>query len=133
MSRFAFAAGLAALLLTGPAAAQAPDRDRAETVTVTMTNFKFDPDTVRIKAGKPYVLHLVNAAGGGHSFAAKEFFAAASVAPEDAEKLEKGKLDLKGGTSIDLHFVAPKAGTYELHCSHFLHSGFGMTGTIVVE
>ncbi len=29
--------------------------------------------------------------------------------------------------------LVPRAGTYRLHCSHFLHSSFGMTGTIVVR
>jgi len=127
------AAAALALLVADAAPGQAPQTPQAETITVMMSNFQFDPETITIQSGKPYVLHLVNAASGGHSFTAPEFFAAASIAPADAAKLKSGKLDLKGGTAADLHFTIDKPGRYELHCSHFLHSSFGMTGEIVVE
>jgi plastocyanin len=29
--------------------------------------------------------------------------------------------------------VPKVSGTYNFHCSHFLHAGFGMTGTVVVR
>ena len=51
----------------------------------------------------------------------------------DRAKMDKSGVDLEGGESVDIHLIAPPPGSYEMHCSHFMHSSFGMTGTIVVR
>jgi len=79
------------------------------------------------------VLHFVNTAKGGHDFSAKAFFAAAEVAPEDRALVAKGSVELSGGQSADVHLTAPAAGSYEAHCSHFMHASLGMTGMILVQ
>jgi hypothetical protein len=61
--------------------------------------------------GQSYVLHLTSS--GGHSFAAKEFFAAAAMPAADRAKVKDGKIELDSETAVDLHFTAPKAGSYE--------------------
>jgi uncharacterized cupredoxin-like copper-binding protein len=119
----------ALLALAGPAAAQTgPER-----VEIGLSNFKFTPSTIMLQHGHPYVLHFANTAKGGHDFSAKAFFDAAAVAPEDRAAVAKGEIELQGGQSADIHLTAPAAGTYEAHCSHFMHSTFGMTGKIVVQ
>lgn len=123
---------LALLALTSSARA-APDWGTARDVEIRLTNFAFTPDKIELKAGQAYRLHIVNAASGGHNFDAAQFFAAAQVAPSDAGKIAKGTIELKGGDSADIRLVAPAAGSYKLHCSHFMHSTFGMTGEIVVR
>ncbi len=35
--------------------------------------------------------------------------------------------------SFDLRLTPARAGTYPLKCTHFMHSGLGMTGTITVQ
>ncbi|MCW3845897.1 plastocyanin/azurin family copper-binding protein [Sphingomonas sp. LB-2] len=110
----------------------APPAPAAETrIDVAMSNFKFTPDTIRMKAGQAYVLHLTST--GGHSFGAATFFAAAKIAPADRAKISKGKIEVGAGQPVDIHLTAPAAGSYPVRCTHFLHASFGMTGKIVVS
>ena len=123
---------LAMLALSSSARAQ-PDWGTAHEIEVRLSNFKFTPDTIRLRHGEAYRLHLVNEASGGHNFDAAQFFAAAQVSPSDRGKISKGVIELKKGETADIRLVAPAPGTYKLHCSHFMHSTFGMTGQIVVQ
>jgi plastocyanin len=124
---------LAGSLLAGAASAQTHDWSHATQVEVDLWNFKLDPDVLNLQAGQPYVLHLVNKSDAGHNFQAKAFFAAAQIAPEDKAAVGQGTVDLAGNSSRDLHLVAPAAGDYEAHCSHFMHSTMGMKGHILVK
>lgn len=117
---------------TVPLFAQAVDYSRAPVVEVDLTSFKFTPAKVELRADQPQMLTLVNKSSGGHNFSAREFFAAADVAPQDAGLIKKGALEVESGQSVTIHLV-PKAGQYNLKCSHFGHSTFGMTGVIVVR
>jgi uncharacterized cupredoxin-like copper-binding protein len=101
----------------------------ARTVEITLSNFDFTPSTIRLHAGEPVVLHLVNTAHGGHNFAAPEFFAAASGV---SGPVTGGKVELHGNQTVDIH-VTPAHGQYHLRCTHTMHSAFGMTGVIEVE
>jgi len=40
---------------------------------------------------------------------------------------------LAGHQSVDITLTPAKSGTFALHCSHFMHSGMGMSGQIVVQ
>jgi plastocyanin len=121
------------IFLAGFAGGAATAQGSAQAITVDMSNFKFTPATVTLTHGRPYVLHFVNSASGGHDFVAKEFFGAATIAPEDRAKVKNGEVELDGGESADIHLVANTPGSYKSHCSHFMHSSFGMTGTVVVQ
>ncbi|TFI60296.1 copper-binding protein [Sphingomonas parva] len=125
---------LASLALTFPAATLAgqPDWSHPMPVHVDLSSFKFAPATIRLKAGQPVLLHLVNASSGGHDFTAKDFFAAASVRSSDAAKISKGSIEVAGHQSAEVALV-PKAGRYSLRCSHAFHSTLGMKGTILVQ
>jgi uncharacterized cupredoxin-like copper-binding protein len=113
-----------------PAAA---DWSKAQTVQVGMADFDFTPKTLMFHANTPYRLRLTNGAGHGHSFDAPEFFASAAIAPDDQSKIVKGEVEVEGGQTVDVKFVPGKSGSYKFHCSHFLHSAFGMTGEAVVQ
>lgn len=119
---------LAAPILALLATAAAPAEQRIE---VALSNFRFTPATIQLVHGQPYVLHL--SSRGGHSFAAKAFFAAATMPAADRARLKNGKVELAGGESADIRFVAPAPGIYPIKCTHFLHAGFGMTGKFVVR
>jgi uncharacterized cupredoxin-like copper-binding protein len=116
---------LALLALPAVAAAQPSET----TVEITLSNFDFTPSAIHLHAGQPVVLHLVNSAHGGHNFAAPEFFAAASGV---SGPVTDGKVELHGNQSVDIH-VTPARGHYHLHCTHTMHTAFGMTGEIDVE
>jgi uncharacterized cupredoxin-like copper-binding protein len=124
---------LALLALTSSARAAPPDWGTARELDVRLSNFQFTPNRIEMKSGEAYRLHLVNAANGGHNFDAAQFFAAAQISPSDQAKIKKGTIELKQGENAEVRLVAPAPGTYKLHCSHFLHSSFGMTGEIIVH
>ena len=126
---------LAALTLvlaaTAGSAQASTDYSRASAVEIVLTSFSFTPDTLHLRAGVPVRL-TIRDAKGGHNFAARKFFTAAQIAPEDAGKVQGGKIELQGGESVTIRLV-PAKGTYKLTCTHFLHTSFGMKGSIVVD
>ncbi|HEX8624532.1 MAG TPA: cupredoxin domain-containing protein [Allosphingosinicella sp.] len=132
MSRFRLLAFAFCLAPAAAADAQAPDWARAQRVEVKLSSFDFTPSTLRLRAGRPVILHLVNTGSGGHDFTAPVFFAAAQVRSQDRGAVGKGSVDLRGRQSIDIALV-PRAGVYPLRCTHAFHKTFGMTGRIVVD
>lgn len=119
---------MAALASATPMKAQSPAR-----VEVVLANFSFTPSAIALKEGQPVTLHFVNNGSGGHDFTAPEFFKAATMDMATRTKLgKKGRIDLSAGESADVT-LTPKAGAYKVKCGHFLHAGFGMTGTITVS
>ncbi|MEA3013789.1 MAG: hypothetical protein QOD42_2334 [Sphingomonadales bacterium] len=117
------------LILLAPVAAAAQEAGRARIVEVRLSNFDFAPSSIRLRAGEPIVLHLVNTANGGHNFSAPEFFAAAIGV---SGPIRDGKIEIGGHQSIDIR-LAPMRGSYRLRCTHTLHTTFGMSGEIVVQ
>lgn len=122
----------AATLLSSSALAQEPDFSRAVQVTVTLSSFDFAPSAIHLRAGQPVLLHLVNDAGGGHNFAAPEFFAASAIRQQDQGLIYKGGIELRGHQTKVIGLV-PRKGSYKLRCTHTMHSMFGMKGVIVVD
>jgi plastocyanin len=123
---------IAALIVATPLAAQSIDWGRATRAEVRLSSFDFAPQELRLRAGQPVMLHLVNTGGGGHNFAAREFFAAATLRPEDRASVRNGVVEVAGNASRDIALV-PRAGRYRLRCTHTLHTALGMSGTIIVE
>jgi len=121
----AFAA--AAIVLAVPQIAAAED------ATVTLTSYAFTPSALTLKSGTTYKLHLVNSASKDHNFSAPEFFAASTIAPEDKSKVSDGAVEVGEGATVDVTVTPNKAGSYNLNCSHFMHTMLGMKGTIIVQ
>jgi plastocyanin len=121
-SRCAAAAAFTFLLAT-PAAAQPAQ------VVVRVWSFGFAPQPLHLAAGRPVTLTFVNQSGSSHDFTAPGFFQHARItagaAPDD--EIELGPHETKSVTLV------PHAGTYQAHCSHFLHKQMGMAVTIVVD
>lgn len=118
------------LLAASPAAAQ--DWSHARRVDVTLSSFSFSPESLRLRRGEPILLHLINSGNGGHNFSAPQFFAAASVRPEDAGNIRGGTVEVPGHQERSIRLI-PGRGHYRLRCTHTLHSAFGMGGEIVVD
>jgi uncharacterized cupredoxin-like copper-binding protein len=129
---------LARLLLSGliallpiTARPQGAGSSSIATITVRLSNFSFDPEQIRLRAGMPVRLQLVNESSGGHSFSAPGFFAAskfpAGSAPRD------GVVEVPARSSAEITALPVTPGTYKVECTHFLHALFGMTGRIVVD
>ncbi len=124
---------LATVLTSTMGQTQPPAWDQAKPISIELSNFKFTPSTMTLQRGTAYRIHLANSSSGGHNFVAKEFFAGSTVDPEDQGKIKDGGVDLAGGEAVDIRLVANQPGTYKTHCSHFMHTSFGMTGTITVQ
>lgn len=115
------------------AVAEAQSQSDVTSVDVTLSNFRFAPGAIELVHGRQYALHLVNATGGGHDFAARKFFAAAAMTSDQRRLVDGGEVELKGHEEKTVVFIAPEPGTYEFHCGHFMHAAFGMTGRIQVQ
>jgi uncharacterized cupredoxin-like copper-binding protein len=116
-------------LLAGSSAPAQP----APTIAVQLSNFKFAPNTIALNHGQPYLLRLVNVAGGGHDFTASSFFAAAAIAPADRRWIQEGVVEVPAGQVREIHLTAPAVGSYPIKCSHSFHKMFGMSGKIIVR
>jgi uncharacterized cupredoxin-like copper-binding protein len=103
----------------------------SEAIAITLDNFSFAPKDLELEAGKSYAFEFTNV-GYPHDFTAAEFFAAAEVAPEDADKIVDGMVDVPSGTTVTIHLV-PAAGSYEATCGRPGHADLGMTGSITVS
>lgn len=129
MHRSISALALFAMALAAPASGRS---DNAERIEIDLSSFKYTPSTITLTHGRSYLLHFVNQSGGGHDFVARSFFADATIEPGDRPLVGKGEIDLQGGETKDIHLIVPTPGRYEAHCSHFMHSTFGMKASIVV-
>ena len=123
-SRLAAIAALS-ILGTSPVAAQpAP-----QSLIITVWSYGFAPHPIHLAAGRPVTLTFVNRSGSSHDFTAGAFFANSSIS---AGAAPGGEIELSGHETRTIT-LTPRAGTYPAHCSHFMHSIFGMKDTIVVN
>jgi plastocyanin len=135
-SKILFVWAMFGVLLGATQAAEAPagtDWSKAQTINVSMSDFSFAPGNLQLRVSQPYRLHLTNGSSHGHNFDAPVLFASAAIAPDDQSKVVDGSIEVSGGQAIDVKFVPNAPGAYKFHCSHFLHSAFGMTGEAVVQ
>ena len=101
------------------------------TVTVRLSNFAFDPEHIRLKAGALVRLRFVNESDGGHDFSAPSFVAASGFPPGSPAPVD-GTVEVASHQTVEIALIPSRPGTYPFECTHFLHSTFGMHGTIEV-
>jgi plastocyanin len=125
--------GLAVFLtpLSGSAQQTKAPANEAKTITVRLSSFAFTPDHLRLKAGVPVRLRLVNESNGGHDFSAPAFFAASRPLPNSWSPPD-GDVAVGSNKTVEIALVPRTPGTYRVECTHFLHSLFGMHGTVEV-
>jgi plastocyanin len=116
------AAAAFALLFASPAAAAPP------TFVVQVYSFGFGPRPIHLRAGQPVTLVFVNQSGSGHDFTAPGFFQHARITAGTVED----EVELRPHETKSITLV-PMRGTYQAHCSHFLHKQMGMSDTIIVD
>lgn len=117
------AATVLSLLCAAPAAAQQAQ------LLIQVWSFGFGPRPLHLAAGKPVTLTFVNRSGSNHDFTAPGFFQHATFTSGAAvrDEIELGPHETKSVTLV------PARGTYQAHCSHFLHKQMGMSDLIVVD
>ncbi len=113
--------GVVLALWTGAAPAQ-----DTQAVTVVLADYRFDPPTIEVTAGRPVELTLVN----------KDW-----LTPHNLTLRGGGlelDIDVSGGTTATVTFEPRAAGTYTFYCDKKLlflesHRDKGMEGTLVVK
>lgn len=122
--------------LEAPAADAGTDWSRAEAIAIELDDYRFAPETLRLRVGAPYRLVLTNRGGKPHDFTAPAFFRTAATRAGDpvaaAMRAAGGRVDIRAGESLELAVLPLTAGRFELECVKPLHAMFGMTGEIVV-
>lgn len=119
-----------------PAQASAIDWAEAEEVEVLLDEFDFNPRRLVLESERAYRLRLRNTGSFGHNFDAPAFFRTAVLRDtEVAERIRAsgGVVELQAGGMLEVALVPLEEGMFPLECSHFLHAGFGMTGSIEVR
>lgn len=133
----AFLAGCASRpAIEGPADAVAVDWSRAERLEIVLEDYRFAPETLRLRANKPYVLALTNRGGKTHDFTAPAFFRSAATRDRDpaatAMRAAGGRVDVGAGATVEIAVMPLTPGSFPLECVKPLHAMFGMAGEIVV-
>jgi uncharacterized cupredoxin-like copper-binding protein len=128
--RFHAVATALAILVAAPSA---PAQPAGGEIEIVMSNFKFEPAAIHLRQNAAYALILRNASRSGHSFEAAQFFAAADMPAADRALVKSGRIEVAAGEQVRVMVVPTRTGAYEFHCTHPLHSTFGMTGQITVE
>jgi uncharacterized cupredoxin-like copper-binding protein len=116
---------------TGITQRVATQTGEGETITVRLSSFSFVPERIRLKAGVRIRLRLVNESDGEHNFSAPTFFAASAILPGSSIP-SNGAVDVRPYQTVEIAVVPGGPAAYPLECTHFLHSAFGMHGTVEV-
>ena len=87
-------------------------------VTIRTDGMRFVSDEVRVKAGQPVTLRVVNQDGYAHAFDIDEF---------DIHT------PLPANAAFDATFTPSAAGRYRFYCGSPGHEAAGMAGVLVVE
>lgn len=117
------AAALLAFLCAPPATAQPAQ------LVIRVSSFSFAPSPIHLAAGKPVTLEFVNQSGSSHDFTAPGFFKHARILSGSASDNE---IELRPHETRIVSLI-PAAGSYQAHCSHFLHKQMGMSDLILVD
>jgi plastocyanin len=111
---------LAAVLLAGCGGSQTAQPSGS--FKVTMTEFKFDPSTVSVPAGK-VVFYLVNAGNGtSHNL----------IIRDSSGKKIAGSDLVSAGDQVVFTVDNIAAGSYTIYCDQPGHEASGMKGTLTV-
>jgi hypothetical protein len=122
------------LLVAVPASAQPAEPEwrlaREEQIFVRVG--RFEPDLLRLEAGRPTRLVFRNGSRTRLSIAAAGFLAASRVHPRDAQGIQGGGFTLGPGEVKTITLV-PYPGNYSIGSGSWFRSLLGMRARIIVE
>lgn len=120
-----------------PATRATPSPGAARVIPITLAEFRFVPNAITVKAGRPIVLRLSNKGTVTHEFVAPTLFAAArGVAVSGAELEEGEEVHVAKGKTVTIRLTPTRTGTFRFWCGERfkgkLHRDLGMRGIITV-
>lgn len=122
--RLTSTAAAALFLIFAPPATAQPAQ-----IVIQVWSFGFSPHPIHLAAGQPVTLVFANRSGSSHDFSAPGFFQHSTIS---AGAAPMGMVDLGPHETKSITLI-PARGTYQAHCSHFLHKQMGMSDDIVVD
>jgi hypothetical protein len=123
---------LAALLLVAAQPPPEPEWRTAVEYDVLLRPWAYEPNSIRLPAGRPVRLYFVNQSPTTMAFGARTFFRAARMRPRDDDIAARGGFRLAPGERRAVALVAPP-GRYRARSFNILHRLLGMSAEIVVE
>jgi uncharacterized cupredoxin-like copper-binding protein len=130
MHRILLIGGLVLALATAAQAAPG-DWSEAGLVNLIATEYKFEPDHLTFRRGRPYRLHVENHGRETHELTAPDFFKAVELRNPEILNQDRTELVLQPGDKKDLYFVALRPGRYDMRCAD--HDWAGMTGDFTID
>jgi hypothetical protein len=119
----------AALFIATAAPAQEPQWRAASEYDVLLRPWAYEPNPIRLEAGRPVKLRFVNQGQSTHSFAAREFFRAARIR-SGASDLADGHFTLAPGERRTIALV-PAPGRYRVRSGNIIQRLLGMSAVII--
>lgn len=125
---------LLALIAAMPAAAQRPEPEWRQAVEeqVLVRVGAFEPDPIRLVAGRPTRLVFYNNSRARLSLDAGRFFANSYIRSGDADLVRGGGLELSPGETRSIALV-PTEGRYRIRSGSWFRRLLGMSALIIVE
>ena len=122
------------------AAITTADWNAKQDLSIEMHDYGYRPRELRLKAGQPYRLTLVNNGSVSHYFTAPEFFAGVAARKAEVPRQVEVKAAVftsfevhgRGGT-VDIYFVPLEKGRFRAHCHIKDHLPLGIEGILIVE
>lgn len=133
--------GLLLLLVAVPATAMVaaaqprepePEWRQAREEHVLVRLGAFEPNPLRLEAGRPTRLIIYNNSRTRLSLTARDFFRSARIRSRDADLVRRGGLVLGPGETREITLV-PQTGRYRMRSQSWLRRILGMSAEIIVE
>jgi uncharacterized cupredoxin-like copper-binding protein len=102
-------------------------------INVQLSEFSFAPAHIDLNHGQAYVLRVTNAGKHAHDLSAKAFFQTVALSSAASAMTDDGDIGVAEGQTVDVELTPTTPGTYEMHCTHPMHSMLGMRGQFVVH
>ncbi len=123
---------LAALVLS--ACASSASVNGGTTIQVTLSDFKFDPSSWTVNAGKPVTVDLNNTASVAHTWTVMKTPISGSFTSANQSDILYNSGQIAPGTTKTVTFTAPStSGDYQVICTIPGHFEAGMVGHLVVK
>ena len=117
-------------LLSSPAAAA--EWRQAREYELRLSPYDIQPGTVRLRAGEPVRLRLVNNSSVRYRISAPGFFRSSQLRRRDGRLVDGGTIAVGPGETREIVLV-PVPGRYAVKSPNLLHRILGMHGRIIVE
>jgi uncharacterized cupredoxin-like copper-binding protein len=135
MKKFSLVPGLILLIgLLLTACGSSSSSGSGHSINVTMSDFKFEPETVNVAAGKPVTVTLKNTGSVQHTWSVMSNPVNGSYSDADKASILFSSDTVAPGGEKKVNFTAPTTpGDYQIICTEPGHLEAGMVGHLMVK